>query len=105
MPQSFINIVVNTTEYVLFFVTFKHYIISDMNHSQSFFTDAKFQQQTSNVWGLFFSCRGISFSDPLSASVRMGVESVSLPSKSLMENGVDNNSSVSFKRVGGVVLI
>ena len=45
----------------------------------------------------FFSCRGpTSFSDPLSGNVRLGVENVSRPSKTLMENGADNNSSFSF---------
>ena len=74
--------------------TFKRDIISDMNHSQSFFTDANFQLQVrsrvhdktkidpcvslrTNVKCLrrfVFSCRGISFSDPLSGNVRVGVE-------------------------------
>ena len=45
---------------------------------------------------LFFSCRGISFSDPLSRNVRMGVENVSRPNKTLMQNGADNNNSFSF---------
>ena len=100
-----------------------------MNHSQSFFTDAKFLLQVRSrmpdktktdqcvslrtnakhlrrVFFLFFfllflvffffSCRGISFSDPLSGNVRMGVENVSRPGKTIMGNIADNNSSFSF---------
>ena len=88
-----------------------------MNHSQSFFTNAKFLLQVrsrmhdktktdqsvllrTNVKRLrrffFSSCRGISFSDLLSGNVRMAVENVSRPSKTLMENGADNNSSFSL---------
>ena len=99
--------------------TFKREIISDMNHSPSFLSDAKFLLQVrsprmhdktqtdrcvslrTNVKRLrrfffFFSCRGISFSDPLSRNVRMGVENVSRPNKTLMQNGADNNNSFSF---------
>ena len=56
------------------------------------------KRQTSEVFFLFlfFSCRGISFSDPLSRNVRMGVENVSRPNKTLMQNGADNNNSFSF---------
>ena len=52
------------------------------------------KRQTSEVF--FFPCRGISFSDPLSENVRMGVENVSRPGKTLMGNIADNNSSFSF---------
>ena len=72
--------------------TFKRDIISDMNHSQSFFTDENFLLQVrsrmhdktkidpcvsprTNVKCLrsfVFSCRGISFSDPSSGNVRLG---------------------------------
>ena len=52
-----------------------------------------------------YSCRGISFSDPLSGNVCMGVENLSRPSKTLMEM-VPTITAVSvFKRIGGVVLI
>ena len=43
-----------------------------------------------------FLCRGISCSDPLSGNVRVGVENVSRPSKTSLENIADNNSSFSF---------
>ena len=45
---------------------------------------------------VFFPCRGISFSDPLSGNVCMGVENVSRPGKTLVGNIADNNSSFSF---------
>ena len=95
-----------------------------MNHSPSFLSDANFLLQVrsrmhdktktdrcvslrTNVKRLrrfsfvvvvvvFFLCRGISFSDPLSRNVRMGVKNVSRSNKTLMENGADHKSSFSF---------
>ena len=40
-------------------------------------------------------------SDPLSGNVRMGVENVSSPSKTLMANGADNNSIFTFQTPRG----
>ena len=45
---------------------------------------------------VFFLCRGISCSDRLSGNVHAGVENVSRPSKTLLENIADNNNSFSF---------
>lgn len=50
---------------------------------------------------IFVLSTGISFSDPLSGNVRIGVENVSSPSKTLMANGADNNSIFTFQTPRG----
>ena len=53
------------------------------------------KRQTSEAC-FFFLCRGISCSDRLSGNVHAGVENVSRPSKTLLENIADNSNSFSF---------